>query len=85
MVGVVFLVLGFLGCAGKNDSLAKPSLETMCCLQCAKASSKDPEGRDISMKSCTAYVGQAVNGESLVSEDCVVWFKTNYRAVSDCR
>ena len=56
-----------------------------CCQQCAKASSMDPTGSDISMKSCHSYGGIIINGKAPISEDCAEFFQNQGLKVIDCR
>ena len=80
-----FLLAGF-GCAPrKAPAPSAPDQVTLCCAECKKAASQDPQARDLELLDCGSYAGRVVNGEPGLTQGCADWFIAHPTMVGACR
>jgi hypothetical protein len=84
-----FLVAGAfavgLGCAPrKSPPPTPPNQQTLCCSECKKAASQDPQARDLELLDCGSYAERVVNGRPGLTQECAQWFVTHPTMVGAC-
>ena len=87
MRGWVLGALLLLGCpssAPAPEQPATPDVGAVCCAQCEKAASQDPQAMDLTLVPCRSYAGRVVNGSPVLDATCTTWFATRDDTVGAC-